>query len=1172
MYNISTLIRIIFFHLIILLTVNLWAQTDEAQIKEGTVWDDTILEIDRSGSKGADGADARRDYQNMRAAGGSDGSYGGGNGSDGHNGRNASDGEAAEKGRNAGSGQIIFQSPATGLITISGSFLGSGNQSVKAQLNSSGFFRPVARGGNGGMPGYGGWGEDGGHGGDGGDGANSRFSADGGDGGDGGRGGNAGAGHNGADAGRGGELRVGIPSNILELAWAIEPKVDGGLGGTHSEHGRVGSGGDAGSGGSPGSYQVTVTKTRTVRDSDGNTSTETYTDTETRWGSHGSSGSKGASGAEVRNALYDGKDGEDGKLIWEVLDSKGNVIEEASNRYRLNLMTFNFVDNNNGTQPDGIFEPGETGFITNIFVKNNGELTTPKGVKTRLRIKSGAYYYTKEMSFDLPEGIKPGEVFEVKESNGQPLAIPFNVMDFDLKKPTTEPFIRTERIVPVALADVIGVERRVPEFNDQKGGTKDFTIQYPVMIEPITTLPNLARGEAAKYLFKVTNISKRDFGSLSNARRHLETVIKREGGDVPADGIQFFDTDGQPLDINSGILNKIAKLKAGESTIIETVLAVSPATDSYRSAITTISNHLDRNGYDNGDDLAKVQKRVVHLKIADDYFKTPDSDFLLVTNDKLSRTAYEAWKDLAQNKLKTDIDIWDMSYKNFILFVSKLGEYNNVDSSNDGFEEFRTSLAEDFRGKTIVLMANDYTGDANNGGESRNIWNHINLRDLRSACALYGINLYVLGGKEFDRINDLYTPERIQNDLVEYTSFPELLDSLADNQRNFVSREVNENSKYWETGLSSTLSKWRFFTRPGAGVAKSHAKRLLRKAQRENPDADFVTVHRFDAERIAPVKNFSFRLPFFGTEVRPFGSIWRIGKIEIWRSVAPDIGNIVTQKAQDWDVINSDFVNSDANLLNLYMARSFKENLKDFEHYMSQYDSLTADQKSVIPVLTSALGKLLVLEQVALRSRGRLVPNSKKRIMNRLGYLESLSKLNLVLTDSIDKDLKRSVMEMMLDVVWYSRGQVRWWERFLLLNQTRNAKYSTLSHRHLKKVFYNLFGGIHSKSELKALFKEVYKEKKAHLKSLSGQGSFANVSFAAIGVEDLIDRLQTRSGVISGEDFDRQQAELDNRDARVDKNTQAYQDKRSDLIVDNPMLTNMRFQGSGGISCRAILN
>jgi len=1138
---------------------------DDPIIRWGETNTNTIIELDRSGVRPRDGRHGLS-YEGQRARGGTF------SGDSGDHARHGEPGENVPRATDATTGTFFLNSTTAGVLTLSGSFVSSSpNQTVEVKIRDNAFIRPIARGGDGARPGNGGFGESGGHGEVGYAGSGNQ---QGGPGGDGGNAGRPARSWNGGDAGNGRNLPLGIPLNQMELGWPIESDLRGGVGGDHGVHGRAGQVGQGAAGGPGGFYQVPVEvpTTEQVQNSDGTTRTVHGTKTvmETRQAPSGSWGTDGDSQSEISIPLYKGKDGTDGQETWRVYDENGDVVYEADDRYQLNLVGFNFGDTGligeeldriqeqlseltddaeefkarlldaagQLKTADLIFEPEELAYVTNIFVRNTGQLPTPSGAKTRLKIKSGQYYVSDEITFDLPEGLKPGELALVKDTNGQPLKIPFKVKDFSHLTPSEEPFVKSETITPVGEADVAQTTFTIPEFNLKKGGNREFTVQYPILIEPVITLPSLAPGEASKHIVKITNISGRDFGAESELKRHLELFIQRSGGDLTTGehGIEFFNSDGTPLDINEGILKKVMRLRAGESTLIETIVGLSPAAESYKEFDVSSELRIDRVGRSEGEDLQAIQRRGAHVRVTDNYFKTPDSDFLLVTNNRLEREEYVALKNTIEGELNSSMDVWPITTKNFITFLAKLGEYNEESTEKNGYEEFQESLAESFKGKTIILLANQFESarQSNNG---QNIWDFIKIHDLRGALALHGVNLYVVKG-EATRMSELHFPRNVVENNIEYSSFNELRSAVR-NQEGIVMSEADPGAEkhYWETSMSGMLTSRQWLLTPWESFAKRKARKLYKDAIAENPDADFQAVHRFAPSRIHPTLTPWERF-------RPFGSLWSVGEIQLFRSVGPNMPNLV--------------VENEPTLLGLFLSRSFDENLKDLEFYLSQYDNITKDQQKALPTLIQAIGKLLVLEQVKLRNRAGFFRNRRSVLGERLHYLRALSEMNYKFDKETDDNIKEAISDMIIDVFFYTKRQVSWGRIF----RNRNARIASFSKPILRNIISDFYSDIMTKSEIKRHFKDILKKKKEALRGESG--SWSEVSLRNIEIDDLIDQLPDVVGVISGEDFDANQAHIDALDQQAEQHSESKQDERRDLRTVNPMLT--RYSALGDVS------
>ena len=226
---------------------------------------------------------------------------------------------------------------------------------------------------HGGNGGHGGAGGDGGRGGEGGRGlqgalGNNLFPAgdNGGDGGRGGRGGRGGDGGAGGDGGDGGAVTVRSTDPLLFAL--VETMVAGGAAGLG---GRPGRGGRGGSGGAPG------------RGGGGALSSDDHPfgGRSGRDGKPGRPGEHGRDGRPGRGGIP----GRHGSLLWQVVDERGRVLEQAARRYELSVESFRL----RGERDDAVFEPGEAITIHDLVLHNPGGLTLPAGVMLAVAPSAG---------------------------------------------------------------------------------------------------------------------------------------------------------------------------------------------------------------------------------------------------------------------------------------------------------------------------------------------------------------------------------------------------------------------------------------------------------------------------------------------------------------------------------------------------------------------------------------------------------------------------------------------------------------------------------------------------------------------------------------------------------------------------------------------------------------
>jgi hypothetical protein len=233
-------------------------------------------------------------------------------------------------------------------------------------MGASKFLEIDARGGNGGRGGDGGYGHDGSPGNDGSDATSCSSGSDGGPGGDGGNGGNA---TNGANGGNGGFVRIIIAEEDMDLLLFLgKISIAGGQGGSAGKNGKGGDGGRGGRGGS--SYSWTTTSSYTTTDSDGNSTT--YTDTHYHSNPGGSDGPSGSKGRDGNALVVCGQDGKDGSYEF-IVESKIQGPIRYSEKFDIQMLDFHWIF----SEDDGVIEPGEQGFVTEVTLYNNGGMPTP---------------------------------------------------------------------------------------------------------------------------------------------------------------------------------------------------------------------------------------------------------------------------------------------------------------------------------------------------------------------------------------------------------------------------------------------------------------------------------------------------------------------------------------------------------------------------------------------------------------------------------------------------------------------------------------------------------------------------------------------------------------------------------------------------------------------------
>ncbi len=650
----------------------------------------SIFEFNVSGENGADGANGR------------DGSGSGGDGA------NATQ---SKPGQHAGEMtiQVSPQSPTGGAVVLKGTITPPGknapqNQAPSVQIGSSGFIVLKARGGKGGDGGNGGDGATGYRGSDGSDATRYSSGSDGSNGGPGGDGGNATSGSNG---GKGGRVTVQLSHKDTDLLILFTHDINGGKGGKAGKNGSGGSGGAGGRGGSSYSWTETEYDTESYTDSDGNSQTRTVTRTTHHSNSGGSDGSRGRSGSDGNARVSNGADAPDGHYQVDVTQEDGSV-KTFTERYDLALTGYEIT---HGQNADSIIEPGEAIQIRKIRVKNTGKMPTPSHQDVLVYLKNSEWAISEGEQLAIPRSIAPGQEVTLEQ------VINFKVKDTTITKPG-ERFVIRDTISPVALMN--RANRHFENFPNQQ----TFEVTYPVEISPITALPSLAPGESTQVIWKVTNISKKDFGGESELRRIIQTGIKRMGGDLSPESITLTDSEGKPVSLEQGFLRQISLLKAGESTLVTLNLSVSKNATAYTSS--NFHSSLGMGTFDRAAVAKDIQFRDYSVRVAEKYAKSDLSDFLLVTNNKTTREEVNAWRRLTK-QIGVGMDIWDISLNGYLDLTREL--------------QSGSHLLQDFKGKTIVFLNNEI--EVASGKSTSELY--LAKSDFLKATREHNINVLILG-------------------------------------------------------------------------------------------------------------------------------------------------------------------------------------------------------------------------------------------------------------------------------------------------------------------------------------------------------------------------------------------------------------------------------------------
>ena len=551
---------------------------------------------------------------------------------------------------------------------------------------------------------------------------------------------------------------------------------DGGNGGKPGEHGKPGSGGSGGSGGNSHSWNTYSYNDVSNTDSQGNTTYSTETTTHYHSNSGGMSGYSGSTGRRATSTLHKGADGINGPLFINVLGESGEVSTYQS-RYNLALINYNIAPEDQ----DGILEPGEKVMIQQLTLKNTGGMPTPTSTKIRLFLKNSKYSIAEAVDLEIPKSLAAGETYTFN-----PETLNFVIKNNIFEIADQERIQWSDHIQP--FAEMNEVKRPFTQFSNPRS----IEITYPIEIEPIVTSRAIAPGESATVVFRIKNISTKDFGSSSEIKRQINLFIRKTNGDLDTQNFEFKDSLGNPWDMQKGILKAIDHLKAGESAIVEGNLHIKDNAEAFTQA--EFGVRLDLTTPAGATKVTSIQDRSTSFSVSKVYRKDPSANVLLIINQSITKKQIAAYETM----------ITDLGLKPVVWDISFYGEMALNKILQGG-----TSLKSDFAGMNIVILNNEF--ETNSGAVSATqLFSHT---ELAQAAAKDRIGTLIIGGNQtiISQSMELATTDEIP--------------------------EIN-------------ITKWKLWGKPNNNQLELIAQNKFKKISLLDPEGKYIIVHQFNPEVI----------------------------------------------------------------------------------------------------------------------------------------------------------------------------------------------------------------------------------------------------------------------------------------------------------------------------------
>lgn len=708
---------------------------------------------------------------------------------------------------------------------------------------------------NGGAGEDGEWGQDGAPGVNGADGANATEGSNAGGGGNGGRGGDGTSGTSGGPGGNGGNVTVSVAEEDLDTLALLRVASRGGPGGAPGRHGRGGSGGRGGNGGSGISW------------------TEYYQEggeQKTRYHSRGSgsSGSNGPNGYTPTTPLYPGDDGRRGDICVAV--TTDNRVERYNGIYDLRLVDFKATPR----AQNGIYEPGDTIEVSDIQLRNDGPMATPRGKRLSISLPTIGAMEKNEQEIFLIDSIPPGGEVTI-----------LGRLIFTLKEHVVEDNKPLPRYEVVDLqARAVRVDHVLRRFTKPKG----IKLSHPIEIENVHYAKVLLPGEFTKMTFDVKNFSLKEMGATASDKalqRAIKVTCETQSVTSRGGKLVFCDADGATLPESHRVFD-ISKIDANNVASVSCYVKIENAQDDYTAHRVVSKLFLGRLGKES--ELKWAQAATTEIREGIPYTPSANNDFLLVTNASTTAEELRAWSDVAQ-QLGLTFSIWDTSVYQHL----HLGERTLAGAA--------PALLETWRDKLFVVLNQEGAVS----GIPCSPLGLISQGDLDQAIRMNGVKFYSFGSPK------------------DWARRPSLMDQVP--LKDIVYHEDIGELKKAFSATSPTADKLH-----SVRIARVAVNGLSR-ASKDRFDAEVEHVRAY-LKRTYPTKSFSIE-PTFNPSVtgsRFLGQVKleRLGEIEIRLQEGTQESVMLGALVDEAHCHNPNFVKSNTNKVALLASLPAKQLVK----------------------------------------------------------------------------------------------------------------------------------------------------------------------------------------------------------------------------------------------------
>jgi len=289
---------------------------------------------------------------------------------------------------------------------------------------------------------------------------------------------------------------ISVAEEDLALLVLAEADVIGGAAARGGKGGQAGKPGTGAKGGSSGRGGFAGRGGPASRDPPGPAGATGFHGNPGDFGADGKGGSEGSEGSQGSDAPA----GMDGRVEYRILSPSGAVVAASGDRFNAALLSYEIVDDNE----DGVFEPGSTFLIRDVWIANNGGLPLPAGCALWFPDTATARW------LDPAAGLGPHLLPALPVGGRILVGGAERVFRFQIPDVAAPSAGAPVRAATATAASVACLSR---SFLESELATGAVAVQWPVQVAAVQATTFLAPGEATAIVVRINNISSRGYGA-----------------------------------------------------------------------------------------------------------------------------------------------------------------------------------------------------------------------------------------------------------------------------------------------------------------------------------------------------------------------------------------------------------------------------------------------------------------------------------------------------------------------------------------------------------------------------------------------------------------------------------------------------------------------------------